>query len=222
VYHGRLMLPALVLLLCAVVGASNSSEEVASARPVAPPAPVVVPLEFAMLMLGERARPVPSAAPAETAPVEPAPVEPEGVRLASPEAVEAPLPAPHALPGAVALPLAIEGETLTPAEPGYHGPRLTSRQLYGLALYVTDDEAFATFAVGCWPGESGRGGLFYVGAVNRNPDGSLDHGIGQQNDVWAVVGVDLERVRRDPVYAMQALYRTYQVQGAGAWFGCAR
>lgn len=107
--------------------------------------------------------------------------------------------------------------TLTPAEPGLWGPVLTPRQVYGLALYVSDDPWWASFAEGCFTGGGENRG--YVGAVNRNADGSLDSGIGQQNDRWHPQ-VDHERVRRDPVYAMQELYRLYQVSGAGAWLGC--
>lgn len=109
------------------------------------------------------------------------------------------------------------GVTLTPAEPGLWGPVLTGRQVYGLALYVSDDRAWAAFAEECFTGGGENRG--YVGAVHRNEDGSLDSGIGQLNDRWHPQ-VDHERVRRDPVYAMQELYRVYQVSGAGAWLGC--
>ena len=60
------------------------------------------------------------------------------------------------------------------------------------------------------------GGLLYVGAVHRNGDGSLDRGLVQANDVHAG-DADLERMRRDAVYAVRWAYEHYQVFGADPW-----
>ncbi len=133
------------------------------------------------------------------------------------EEVEA-SPTPTSTPAREDPPAA--GVTLTPAEPGWWGPVLSQQQIRGLALYVSDDAAWADFAARCFSGGGENRG--YVGAVGGpNDDGSFDHGLGQNNDgTLDYLGYDAARVRRDPVYAMDALYRTYQVQGAGAWFGC--
>lgn len=111
--------------------------------------------------------------------------------------------------------------TLTPSEAGHWGAQLSPLQVYGLALYVTGDRWWAEFARTCFTGGGENRG--YVGAVNGpNSDGSYDLGIGQSN-TGTLSGLGFEdpaRALRDPVYAMEALYRTYQVQGAGAWYGC--
>lgn len=204
--------------------------------PVPPTRAYVLGVGLSLLALGivlglvafAPSEPVPPPAVVESYPVAPI-VTPEvfGDLLArEAEGAERPTPAlalaredsseggpPPAEPGA--------GETLTPGRAGFWGPVLSDDQVFGLALYVTDDVAWAEFARTCFTGGGENRG--YVGAVNGpNDDGSLDLGIGQNNE-GTLLGVgftDLDRVRRDPVYAMEALYRTYQVQGAGAWFGC--
>lgn len=110
--------------------------------------------------------------------------------------------------------------TLTPMEPGVWGQQLSPGQVYGLALFATNDEDWARFARACFT--DGRENRGYVGAVGGpNADGSYDLGIGQSNTgTLAGLGVDADAVRRDPVLAMHALYRTYQLQGASAWAGC--
>ena len=61
--------------------------------------------------------------------------------------------------------------------------------------------------------ESGRAGRYYIGAVS--PTG--DHGLTQVNETTWYRVIDIARVRRDPVYAIEAGHRIWQQQGYSAW-----
>ena len=56
----------------------------------------------------------------------------------------------------------------------------------------------------------------HVCAVHCNDDGSLDRGFVHANDVHAS-DADLERMRRDAVYAVRWTYEHDQVFGADPW-----
>lgn len=191
------------------VGVSGSSASARSPLPVTAPAaldPIVMPVTLDALLAAAVSSPE-----AET---------PGVVVTATPSAYELAQDVPGEVGEASGPVPADDAGTLTPADPGYWGPQLTARQVYGLALYVTNDVHWAEFARTCFTGGGENRG--YVGAVNVNANGTRDLGVGQNNErtLTALGFEDHARVLRDPVLAMQALYRTYQVQGAGAWFGC--
>lgn len=106
-------------------------------------------------------------------------------------------------------------------EPGLWGEQLTPAEVYGLAVEVTGDHGWASFASRCFTGGGENRG--YVGAVSPvNKNGTQDLGLGQSNtNTLAGLGFEASRVLEDPHYAMQALHATYEVQGYGAWLGCA-
>lgn len=106
-------------------------------------------------------------------------------------------------------------------EPGLWGEQLTPAEVYGLAVDVTGDHGWASFASRCFTGGGENRG--YVGAVSPvNRNGTQDLGLGQSNTrTLAALGFDADRVLEDPHYAMEALHATFEAQGYGAWFGCA-
>lgn len=101
------------------------------------------------------------------------------------------------------------------------GERLTHVEVEALALRVTGDAAWSSWAGWCFTGPRESGG--YVGAVGGpNSNGTYDVGYGQSNTATlAGLGYDAARVLVDVEYAMRALYATWRVQGVGAWYGCA-
>ena len=204
-----------VLLTAALVGMARESAPASPAESVPSPVPlaaILPPADLSALLRGSDVARVVEGERGERSSASALPLTTLAADVSVPVAASS---------AAGQGPASAPGVTLTPSEAGWWGRQLSPAQMYGLAIYVTDDAWWAEFARECFAGGGENRG--YVGAVNGpNDNGTYDGGIGQHNDeTLAGLGLDAERVRRDPVYAMEGLYRTYEIQGAGAWFGCA-
>ncbi|PKN78348.1 MAG: hypothetical protein CVU47_12480 [Chloroflexi bacterium HGW-Chloroflexi-9] len=131
------------------------------------------------------------------------------------------IPLTRAVPGEGAASGAGEWTPGAPRyEPGLWGDQLSPAEVYGLAVEVTGDHGWASFASRCFTGGGENRG--FVGAVSHvNKNGTQDLGLGQSNtNTLAGLGFDADRVLVDAHYAMEALHATYEAQGFGAWLGC--